>query len=109
MTYSTIGVPDLLAYLRIEQEDLDELETGLLQSFIDSAKAYTQDYTGQTVEYLDAHNDIPIAVLCLAGEMYSRRNMVTNIKGTGTATVNRTVQTILDMHSRNLVPEVNDV
>lgn len=109
MKASELTVADLASYLKIESDDLDETETGMLQSFLDAAWEYTQSYTGQTKEYLDGKSEVTIVVLCLAGDMYTNRDMYTNLKGAGMATANRTIQTILDMHSRNQIPEVSDV
>ncbi len=109
MKASELTVADLASYLKIESDDLDDVETAMLQSFLDAAWEYAKSYTGQTEEYLDGKNEVAIAALCLAGDMYTNRDMYTNLKGTGTATVNRTVQTILDMHSKNQIPEVSDV
>lgn len=106
MTYSSIAVSDLAVYLKIESEDLDDIQTAMLQAFLDAGRAYIESYTGQSAEYLDGCADVSIALLCVAGDMYTRRDMVTSLKGTGAASTNRTVQTILDKYVTNLIPEV---
>jgi len=111
MTISELTVSDVAAYLKIEDADLTESETGIITAMLNAARMYVQNYTGRDTEYLDQHPEVAIAALCLAGDFYTNRDMFTNIKGTGTASVNKTVQSILDMHRFNLLPseEVEDV
>lgn len=109
MKVSEITVTELAAYLKIESDDLDVVETAVLQTFVDAAKEHAIQYTGRTEDELDMHGDCAVAVLCLAGDLYTNRDMYTNLKGAGTATVNKTVQSILDMYATNLIPETDNV
>lgn len=109
MKVSEITINDLAAYLRIETDDIDVVETAVLQAFLDAAVNYAVKYTGRTAEKLDEYADAGIAVMCLAGDLYTNRDMYTNLKGTGSAAVNKTVQSILDMYAVNLIPETEDV
>lgn len=111
MKISELTVSDVAAYLKIEDADLTDSEPALIEAMLNAAKTYVQNYTGRDSEYLDQFPDVAIAALCLAGDFYTNRDMFTNIKGTGVASVNRTVQSILDMHQFNLLPseEVEDV
>lgn len=94
--------PDIVAvqYLRMEKEDLDETESSMIGTFLTAAKDYAKSYTGLSDEEMDVHADITIAVACLAGDMYSNRDMISTAKGGA----NQTVMSILNMHARNLVP-----
>lgn len=95
--------PDIVAvqYLRMETEDLDETGNSMIGTFLTAAKDYAKSYTGLSDEEMDEHADITIAVACLAGDMYSNRNMISTAKGDA----NQTVMSILNMHTRNLVPK----
>lgn len=104
MITSALTYADLANYLKIESEDIDPVEQAVLTGFLSAAKTYAAGYTGLTAAELDEHEDIAIAVLCLAGDFYTNRDMYTVLKGTGNNAVNRTVQSILDMHARNLIP-----
>ena len=65
-----------------------------------SNEKYVSGYTGLTAEQMDEHEDISIAVLCVAGDMYTNRDMMSTAKGD----VNLTARSIMDMYSVNLVP-----
>lgn len=104
MKVSELTAANLATYLKIESEDLGGEQEEELTGYLDQAKAFAMSYTGRDAAYFDEHADLTIAVLCQAGDYYTRRDMVTNMKGVGTASVNKSVQTILDMHSCNLVP-----
>lgn len=104
MKVSELTTSELAAYLKIETDDLDIVETAVLQSFLDAATNYAIQYTGRTLDELDEHGDCVVAVLCLAGDFYTNRDMYTNLKGTGTASVNQTINSILNMYAVNLVP-----
>jgi hypothetical protein len=99
MRASSLTADDLAAYLRIMPEDLDDAERLMLEGFLDAAKHYAESYTGLSMEELDRHPDITPAVCCLAGDFYTNRDMTPTIK----STVNRTVKSILDMYSVNLL------
>lgn len=94
--------PEIVAvqYLRMEKEDLDETESSMIGTLLTAAKDYAKSYTGLSDEEMDEHADITIAVACLAGDMYSNRDMISTAKGNE----NQTVTSILNMHARNLVP-----
>lgn len=109
MKVSELTTTECAAYLRIEKDDLDIVEESTMQAFLDAAVNYACQYTGRTVDELDEHGDAAIAVLCLVGDLYTNRDMYTNLKGTGTASVNKTVQSILNMYAVNLIPETDDV
>lgn len=100
MKVSALTVDDIADYLRITPDDLDETERKTMESFLEAAKRYAESYTGLTAEEIDAHPDIVPAVCCLAGDLYTNRDMnITGVK----ITPNRTVESILDMYSINLL------
>lgn len=99
MKVSSLTVDDLARYLKIMPDDLDDEETIVLQGFLDAAKHYAESYTGLNADEIDTHPDIVPAVCCLAGDFYTNRDMTPLVKGN----VNRTVKSILDMYSVNLI------
>lgn len=110
MRASELTVENLADYLRIEPEDITDTETEMLTAFLAAAVEYVTTYTGLTAEECDAHPDLAVAVLCVAGDMYTNRDMYTSLKGTGTAAINRTAEVILNKYAVNLVPkEESDV
>lgn len=93
---SDITVDDLADYLRLY--DLDEEETNTLNNLLNIATSYIIGYTGHTKEELDNYNDFVIAVLVLVQDMYDNRTLYVD-----TTNVNKVVDTILSMHSVNLL------
>lgn len=93
---SEITASDLADYLRIYE--LDEEETNTLNNLLNVAISYIIGYTGHTKEELDNYNDFVIAVFVLVQDMYDNRTLYVD-----TANINRVVDTILSMHSVNLL------
>ena len=98
---SDITVQDIAEYLRIAE--LDSATEIQLTTFLESAKSYCSSYTGipissyeEGAETLDDYLDIIIAVYVLCEDFYDNRAMYVDGKS-----ANRTVRTILDMHTRN--------
>lgn len=107
MIVSTLEYTDVINYLHIDAEDVTTAEQGMIEGYLEAAKSYATGYTGLTEDNLDEHPDIAVAVLCIAADMYTNRDMVTG--GTrSTVNVNKTVETILNMHAVNLVPETEE-
>ena len=99
MKASELTVEDIAAYLRIMPDDLDETEKKAMVGFLEAAKSYVMSYTGLTAAEVDTYPDIVPAVCCLAGDFYTNRDMTPVVKGNS----NRTVESILNMHSVNLL------
>lgn len=98
---SDITVQALADYLRIaDQSDADNT---LLAAIIKAVPAYMSKYTGLSAADLDKSSDMVIAALCLAQDMYDNRSIYAD-----TNKQNLTVQSILDMHSVNLLPSGGD-
>ena len=90
---------DLAEYLRVAE--VTPSEDGFLKTIIGAATAYMCKYTGLTAEQLDESSDLVIAMFVLAQDMYDNRALYVD-----SANVNMAVQSILDMHSVNLLPSV---
>ena len=93
--------PNILAgYLRIDDDCLDDLTLQFLETAITSAKGYIKSYTGLTDEEIDEYSDLTIACMTLVQDFYDTRSIL--IPANKSAR-NKTVDTILGMHSRNLL------
>lgn len=94
MKVSDITTTEVRDYVRPEG-DTGDISMDVL---LDAAISYVKSYTGLDSEGLDKYDDISIAVMVLCSDMYDKRQMtVENDK------INRVVQSILDMHSINLL------
>ena len=91
---SEITVQNLADYLRIS--DLTPEDETLLKTLLNVSKSFITKYTGRTD--LDGFPDFVIVVYLLVQDMYDNRTMYVD-KGN----FNQTVQTILGMHSINLL------
>lgn len=96
---SEVTSTDLAEYLRVGE--VTASEEGFLNTIIGAAKSYMRKYTGLTEEQLDESRDLVIALLVLCQDMYDNRALYVD-----SANVNLAVQSILDMHSVNLLPSV---
>lgn len=97
MKVSEITVDDVKKYLKI----LDEDDTDV-KMILDTAKSFASNYIGLPItgdDSLDTYDDISIAILVLCQDIYDNRSLVSD----KSQNINKTVQTILDMHSRNLL------
>ena len=97
MKISEITLDNIRQQARIDSVD-DAQETALLEAMQTAAVDYVRAYTGLTDEEMDEHEDLTIAVLVLAADMYDNREMTVD-----KSNVNRVVDTILGMHCRNLL------
>lgn len=94
---SSLTTQDLINYIRIV--DYTESDLNMLSSLLEVAKNYIISYTGCTSEDLDTHQDFVIVVLILVQSMWDDRTMYVD-----KANMNKAVETILNMHSKNLLP-----
>lgn len=94
---SEVTSTDLAEFLRVGE--VTESEEGFLTTIIGAAKSYMCKYTGLTAEQMDEFSDLVIALLVLAQDMYDNRALYVD-----STSVNLAVQSILDMHSVNLLP-----
>ena len=93
---SDITYQDVADYCRITESDSDTINT--LKTLLTVAKIYVGEYTGRTIQDLDNYRDFIIVVLILCQDMYDNRTMYVDNNN-----VNRVVQSILDLHSVNLL------
>ena len=92
---SEITAERIANYIRLDDYDDVELET-----YLNIAKNYISNYTGipetGEEENLDTYSDFVIVVYVLCQDMYDNRAMYVD-----SSNINKVVQTILDMHTRN--------
>ena len=94
---SDIAYTDVADYCRIgDISDTDTVNT--LKTLLTVAKIYVGEYTGRTIQDLDNYRDFIIVVLILCQDMYDNRTMYVD-----KSNVNKVVQSIMDLHSVNLL------
>lgn len=94
MKISEVTITDLKEYANVDHG----LDDKLFHAILMATKSYVKNYTGLSVEQLDNKEDLTIALMILANEMYDNRAYtVENDKA------NKIVNSILDMHSINLL------
>jgi len=93
---SNITTSDIQNYLRISE--LSEAEERYLETIKNVAIDFIKNNTGVDDETIDNYADFIIVVYVLCQDMYDTRSYY--VDGNN---VNKVVQTILDMHSRNLL------
>lgn len=94
---SEISCEDVASYIRLDLP-LEDDDKKLLNSLINISKKFISNYTGKSVEELDKHEDFIIVVLILCQDMYDTRNLYVD-----KTNLNKVVETILGMHSENLL------
>jgi len=94
---SEITTEAVADYLHLSE--LDEAETDLLNTLIGVAKSYIVNYTGQTEAALDNFPDFVIVVYILVQDMWDNRVLYVE-----KSNLNNTVESILGLHSVNLLP-----
>lgn len=92
---SEITVDDLIDYIRTPDDAKTRSE---LSTLLAAAKSFVCSYTGLTDVEMDNYSEIVIAVHIIVQDWYDNRTLYAQ-KGD----VSPTVQTILDMHARNLI------
>ena len=91
---SDITVESVAEYLRLDE--VSEEEKNTLTTLISIATSYIKSYTG--LDDLDKYSEFVIVVLILCQDMWDNRTMYVDSKD-----LNNTVQSILAMHSVNLL------
>ena len=101
MKVSEITAKDIANYLRLSE--ISEEDEKDIELFLNIAKNYIENYTGipqksedEQAETLDTYSDFIIVIYVLCQDMYDNRKMYVDGKS-----INNTVKTILDMHTRN--------
>ena len=95
---SKITVKDLANYLKLDYSSLAEEEIMELATFLQVAQRFISDYTGLSETEIDKHETFVIAVFVLVQDMYDNRSFYVD-----KSNLNRVVETILGMHSVNLL------
>lgn len=93
---SDIKVEDIADYLRIDE--LTDGDKQTLNNLLEIAKKYIESYTGRSEKELDNYQDFVIVALVLVQDMYDNRTMYVD-----STNLNTVVETILGMHSINLL------
>ena len=96
MRVSEMTVNDIVEYCRIAEPS--PADNAFLEQAIEAAKAYIRSYTGLDNTSIDEHEDFVLVVYVLVQDMYDNRSLYTEGKA-----LNNTVETILGMHSVNLL------
>lgn len=91
---SDITVESVADYLRLDEVTENEINT--LTTLISIATSYIKNYTG--LDDVDKYPEFVIVVLILCQDMWDNRTMYVDSKD-----LNNTVQSILAMHSVNLL------
>lgn len=94
---SEITYTDVAEYIRLGELDTNDINT--LNNLITISKAYIINYTGRTSEELDDYADFVIVVFILCQDMWDNRTLYVD-----KSNINKVVDTILGMHSVNLLP-----
>lgn len=98
MKVSQITNKELADYLRLTYEYLSESEKQELDTMLNVSKKFIISYTGLTIEEIDNYEDFVIVVYVLVQDMYDTRSMYVDKNS-----LNKVVETILGMHSVNLL------
>lgn len=93
---SDITVECVADYLRLDEETESEINT--LNTLISVATSFIKSYTGLDDIGVDKYPEFVIVVLILCQDMWDNRTMYVDSKD-----LNNTVQSILAMHSVNLL------
>lgn len=93
---SEITYSDVAEYLRLSETSQDEQNT--LTTLINVSIDFIQKYTGQPAENLDDFQDFVIVVFVLCQDMWDNRTLYVD-----NSNLNKVVETILGMHSINLL------
>lgn len=91
---SDITAESVAEYLRLDE--VTEIEKDTLNMLISIATSFIENYTG--INDLDKYPEFVIVVLILCQDMWDNRTMYVDSKD-----LNNTVQSILAMHSVNLL------
>lgn len=100
---SDITYEDIADYIRLSE--ISQSDQNYLTTLINISKDYISNYTGINEANLDNYPDLIIVVFVLCQDMYDTRSLYVD-----KSNLNKVVDTILGMHSINLLPngEIND-
>lgn len=98
---SQITYSDLADYIRLDEVTTADQNT--LETLLSVAKAFISNYTGLAEADLDNFADFVIVVFILVQDMWDNRTLYVD-----KSNLNKVVDTILGMHSVNLLPTAED-
>lgn len=98
---SEITYNDVANYIRLAEISNDDIN--LLTNLIAISKNFIISYTGISETELDNYNDLVIVVFVLCQDMYDNRTLYVD-----KSNLNKVVDTILGMHSKNLLPSTEE-
>lgn len=98
---SEITYNDVADYIRLAEISNDDIN--LLTNLITISKNFIISYTGISETELDNYNDLVIVVFVLCQDMYDNRTLYVD-----KSNLNKVVDTILGMHSKNLLPSTEE-
>lgn len=93
---SDITAADLAEFIHLPDPTVDDYTT--LNTMLDVAVAYMEQYTGHTSEELDEYQDCVIVAMVLVQDMWDNRSMYVD-----TTNTNKVVESILNLHQANLL------
>lgn len=93
MKVSEITEKELVDYIRP-----DDYAEGEFDRILSAVKGFIRSYTGLDDEQIDQHEEFFIVVMILAADMYDNGSLYVD-----SSNLNKTVETILGMHSVNLL------
>jgi hypothetical protein len=93
---SDITYTELAEYIVLDELDEDDIST--LNTLLTVSKTFIEKYTGRTEEELDNFPDFIIVVYILCQDMWDNRRLYVD-----NSDLNKIVETILGMHSVNLL------
>ena len=93
---SDITTTDLAEYMRLD--DVTNDDTNLLTTYLSIAKTFVTEYTGRSMDEIDTFEDCVIVIFVLVQDMWDTRALYVD-----KTHLNRVVETILGMHSVNLL------
>lgn len=95
---SDITYTDIADYIRLDVSENDTEIINTLNNLINVSKVFISNYTGRTIKELDNFQDFIIVVLILCQDMWDNRTLYVD-----NSNLNKVVETILGMHSVNLL------
>lgn len=96
---TSLSFERIARFLQVDPDYLDDTDEDLILGMHRASVAYVKETYALDDAYMDAHEDIAIAVLVLTRDMYDHRDM----DAYNSASVNRTVSAILACHDGNLL------
>lgn len=103
MKQSELQAADVLNHLHVLSDYASDADKAFAATCLDAARSYIQSHCNIDAAYMDEYDEMAIAVLVLAGDMYDNRNAYVDED-----TPNRTVETIIGHHDMNMVEGERD-